>query len=122
MSRAASTGSTGAVIETPLPRDTDIGGPDGADQTAPGTSAQQAEAASGVGAAFAEDLPLAPPHRRRCLLFFPLVTSAYNITLALTVLLTVVMATSWNIISGFTGYVSFGHAGFFGIGSLHAPC
>ena len=51
------------------------------------------------------------------LLFFPLVTSAYNITLALTVLLTVVMATSWNIISGFTGYVSFGHAGFFGIGS-----
>lgn len=51
------------------------------------------------------------------LLLFPRVASAYNVTLALTVLLTVILATSWNIISGFTGYVSFGHAGFFGIGS-----
>ena len=51
------------------------------------------------------------------LLVFPRVASAYNLTLALTVLLTISLATSWNIISGFTGYTSFGHAGFFGIGS-----
>jgi branched-chain amino acid transport system permease protein len=51
------------------------------------------------------------------LLYFPRVASAYNLTLALTVLLTVSLATSWNIISGFAGYTSFGHAGFFGIGS-----
>jgi branched-chain amino acid transport system permease protein len=51
------------------------------------------------------------------LAFYPEVASAYRVTLALTVLLTIVLATSWNVISGFTGYVSFGHAGFFGIGS-----
>jgi branched-chain amino acid transport system permease protein len=51
------------------------------------------------------------------LLLFPRVASAYNLTLAVTVLLTITLATSWNIISGFTGYTSFGHAGFFGIGS-----
>ena len=118
MSRAAGTGSMGEVIETPLPRETDIGGPDGADHTVPGASAQRAR----------KPLPAWERHLPKmylmllviavaALLFFPLVTSAYNLTLALTVLLTVVMATSWNIISGFTGYVSFGHAGFFGIGS-----
>ena len=118
MSRAAGTGSMGEVIETPLPRETDIGGPDGADHTAPGASAQRAR----------KPLPAWERHLPKiylmllviavgALIFFPLVTSAYNLTLALTVLLTVVMATSWNIISGFTGYVSFGHAGFFGIGS-----
>jgi branched-chain amino acid transport system permease protein len=51
------------------------------------------------------------------LVFYPEVASQYDVTLALTVLLTVILATSWNMISGFTGYVSFGHAGFFGIGS-----
>ena len=51
------------------------------------------------------------------LLVFPRVASAYNLTLALTVLLTISLASSWNIISGFAGYTSFGHAGFFGIGS-----
>ena len=51
------------------------------------------------------------------LLGFPRVANAYNLTLALTVLLTVSLATSWNMISGFAGYTSFGHAGFFGIGS-----
>ena len=118
MSRAAGTGSMGEVIETPLPRETDIGGPDGADQAAPGASTQRAR----------KPLPAWERHLPKfylmllviavgALIFFPLVTSAYNLTLALTVLLTIVMATSWNIISGFTGYVSFGHAGFFGIGS-----
>src|SRR2546426_10002885 len=28
----------------------------------------------------------------------------------------VVLATSWNILSGYSGYFSFGHAAFFGIG------
>ncbi len=49
--------------------------------------------------------------------WFPRAATAYNTTLALTVLLTIVLATSWNILSGFGGYTSFGHAGFFGIGS-----
>ena len=51
------------------------------------------------------------------LLLLPDVASAYQVTLALTIMLTVSLATSWNVISGFTGYTSFGHAGFFGIGS-----
>jgi branched-chain amino acid transport system permease protein len=48
---------------------------------------------------------------------FPLIAPLYFVSLALVVLLAVVLAVSWNIISGFTGYISFGHAGFFGIGS-----
>lgn len=51
------------------------------------------------------------------LLVVPRLANAYNVTLVLTVLLTISLATSWNIISGFAGYTSFGHAGFFGIGS-----
>lgn len=49
--------------------------------------------------------------------FLPMNASDYTISLAITVLLTVCLASSWNLISGFTGYVSFGHAGFFGIGA-----
>ena len=51
------------------------------------------------------------------LAFVPQRVSPYNLTLILTVLLTISLSTSWNIISGFAGYTSFGHAGFFGIGS-----
>jgi branched-chain amino acid transport system permease protein len=32
------------------------------------------------------------------------------------VFLWVVLATSWNILSGYSGYVSFGHGAFFGVG------
>jgi branched-chain amino acid transport system permease protein len=119
MSRAANTAGTdgmGGVIETPLPHETALGDADTADTTLPSTRRVRK--------------PLPAWERRLpqiylalliiaviALLFFPSVASAYNLTLALTVLLTVVLATSWNIISGFTGYVSFGHAGFFGIGS-----
>ena len=81
-------------------------------------SAQRVEAAPGLGAAPAEDLP------GRCSsspwsgwFSTRAVASAYNVTLALTVLMTISLASSWNIISGFTGYASFGHAGFFGIGA-----
>ena len=48
---------------------------------------------------------------------FPRIAPLYYVSLALVVMLAIVLASSWNIISGFTGYISFGHAGFFGIGS-----
>jgi branched-chain amino acid transport system permease protein len=118
MSRAATTADAddpGGVIETPLPRETAVGD---ADSALPGAAAPRVTK------------PL-PAWERQLpkiylvllvvavvgLLLFPRTASAYNVTLALTVLLSIVLATSWNIISGFTGYVSFGHAGFFGIGS-----
>ena len=41
----------------------------------------------------------------------------YFISLIFTVFLYVVLATSWNIIGGYAGYLSFGHAAFFGIGA-----
>jgi branched-chain amino acid transport system permease protein len=41
-----------------------------------------------------------------------------TITLLLVVLLYVVLASSWNIIGGFTGQSNLGHAAFFGVGSL----
>lgn len=51
------------------------------------------------------------------LLWFPRLANAYNTTLALTVLMTIALASSWNLLSGFGGYTSFGHAGFFGLGA-----
>lgn len=51
------------------------------------------------------------------LILLPGRANDYTVSLTLTVLLTVCMASSWNIISGFSGYTSFGHAGFFGIGA-----
>lgn len=51
------------------------------------------------------------------LAWLPWVASAYTVTLWLTVLLTINLASSWNMLSGYGGYVSFGHAGFFGVGS-----
>jgi branched-chain amino acid transport system permease protein len=41
----------------------------------------------------------------------------YFVSLLFTVFLYVVLATSWNIIGGFAGYLSFGHVVFFGIGA-----
>src|SRR5690554_4555694 len=51
------------------------------------------------------------------LLRLPMVSTAYTITLTLTVLLVIALSSSWNWLSGFAGYISFGTAGFFGIGS-----
>jgi branched-chain amino acid transport system permease protein len=48
---------------------------------------------------------------------FPQIAELYFVSLALVVLLAIVLGASWNILSGYTGYISFGHAGFFGIGS-----
>lgn len=51
------------------------------------------------------------------LLRLPMAADAYTVTLTLTVLLVIALSTSWNWLSGFGGYTSFAHAGFFGIGS-----
>jgi branched-chain amino acid transport system permease protein len=54
------------------------------------------------------------------LLPVPLVASAYLISFLVLLFLSVGLAASWNLISGYTGYTSFGHAGFFGLGSYVA--
>lgn len=51
------------------------------------------------------------------LVWLPSNASPYSVTLTLIVLMTISLASSWNYLSGFGGYTSFGHAGFFGIGS-----
>ena len=50
----------------------------------------------------------------------PYVASAYVVRLAFFLVMWVAMASSWNLLSGYTGYVSFGHAGFFGLGAYAA--
>lgn len=47
----------------------------------------------------------------------PFVTESYVVSFTLHLFLFVVLAYSWNIISGYTGYTSFGHTSFFGIGA-----
>lgn len=42
------------------------------------------------------------------------------ITLLILIMLYVILATSWNILGGYTGQTSLGHAAFFGLGSLVA--
>jgi len=58
----------------------------------------------------------------------PALKSGYVLQLATDILSFVAMACSWNLISGFTGYVSFGQVTFFGLGAyttalivLHTP-
>lgn len=47
----------------------------------------------------------------------PFVLSGYQIVFILLTMLYVGLAYSWNLISGYTGYLSFGHVAFFGIGA-----
>ncbi|MGC1952734.1 MAG: branched-chain amino acid ABC transporter permease [Gammaproteobacteria bacterium] len=47
----------------------------------------------------------------------PVATNDYQLSFLLQLLLMVALAQSWNLISGMTGYVSFGHAVFFGVGA-----
>lgn len=47
----------------------------------------------------------------------PLFASGYQLVFALLTFLYIGMAYSWNLISGYTGYLSFGHVAFFGIGA-----
>jgi len=51
------------------------------------------------------------------LALLPPVLTVYLRSFALFTMMYVVLALSWNIISGFTGYTSFGHVIFYGIGS-----
>jgi branched-chain amino acid transport system permease protein len=52
-----------------------------------------------------------------CLVAMPLTGVNDSIVLtASTILMWIIVASSWNFISGFTGYVDFGHGVFFGIG------
>lgn len=43
--------------------------------------------------------------------------NAYVLSVAIVILNYAVCATSWNFMGGFTGYISFGHAGYFGLGA-----
>ncbi len=47
----------------------------------------------------------------------PLVLGGYQVVFILLTLLYIGLAYSWNLISGYTGYLSFGHVAFFGIGA-----
>lgn len=46
----------------------------------------------------------------------PLVFDRADATLAYLILYFIALASSWNILSGFTGYINFGHAAFMGVG------
>ncbi|MBT8419608.1 MAG: branched-chain amino acid ABC transporter permease [Gammaproteobacteria bacterium] len=47
----------------------------------------------------------------------PMMTSDYILTFLLQLFMMLALAQSWNLISGMTGYVSFGHTAFFGVGA-----
>jgi branched-chain amino acid transport system ATP-binding protein/branched-chain amino acid transport system permease protein len=47
----------------------------------------------------------------------PLLTRGYGLQLATDVLAAITLAYGWNLISGFTGYLSFGQVSFYGIGA-----
>ncbi|HEV2126621.1 MAG TPA: branched-chain amino acid ABC transporter permease [Chloroflexota bacterium] len=51
------------------------------------------------------------------LTLLPLIGSNYLLRYAILILQYVGLALSWNIISGYAGYVSFGHVAFFGLGA-----
>lgn len=54
------------------------------------------------------------------LLLLPFFASPYILALFLLIFMYIALAESWNILSGYTGYVSFGHVAFFGIGAYTA--
>jgi branched-chain amino acid transport system permease protein len=64
--------------------------------------------AQGVGLALVVAVAVAFPH---------LGASPLVMTIAVFTLVYAVMASAWNILGGFTGYISLGHASFFGIGA-----
>ena len=51
---------------------------------------------------------------------YPLVATGYGVRAVLQAFMWVALAGSWNLISGLTGYVSFGHVAFFGAGAYTA--
>ena len=50
----------------------------------------------------------------------PFYVSNYIITFTIQTFMWIALAGSWNLISGLTGYVSFGHVAFFGTGAYTA--
>lgn len=57
------------------------------------------------------------------LALFPLVSdNAYYQNMAIMAFLLAVMASGWNIISGYTGYISLGQSAFLGIGAYTTAC
>ena len=50
-------------------------------------------------------------------LLAPLMINDYHQSFLLQVFMVIALAQAWNLISGMTGYVSFGHAAFFGVGA-----
>lgn len=50
----------------------------------------------------------------------PLLASKYYLTYGITIWVYTGLAVAWNIIAGYTGYVSFGHVSFFGVGAYAA--
>lgn len=51
------------------------------------------------------------------LALYPAIATGYGIRFMLQLFMWVALAQSWNLISGLTGYVSFGHVAFFGTGA-----
>ena len=48
---------------------------------------------------------------------YPLWATGYGVRAMLQLFMWIALAESWNLISGLTGYVSFGHVAFFGMGA-----
>jgi branched-chain amino acid transport system permease protein len=51
------------------------------------------------------------------LALYPMIGTGYGVRATLQVFMWIALAGSWNLISGLTGYVSFGHVAFFGAGA-----
>ena len=51
------------------------------------------------------------------LAFYPISATGYGVRVMLQLFMWIALAQSWNLISGLTGYVSFGHVAFFGMGA-----
>jgi branched-chain amino acid transport system permease protein len=51
---------------------------------------------------------------------YPLGASGYGVRFVLQLFMWIALAQSWNLVSGLTGYVSFGHVAFFGMGAYTA--
>src|SRR5262249_7864633 len=103
------------AAEFPDPDDTSLGGRGlsaaraRAPAPAPGTPRGTGDVKWAIRGSLATGLIL--------LAWYPAVASGYGIRFMLQLLMWVTLAQSWNLISGLTGYVSFGHVAFFGIGA-----
>jgi branched-chain amino acid transport system permease protein len=54
------------------------------------------------------------------LIIIPFIANTYWLRMITFILMYAALAEGWNIMGGFTGYISFGHAAFFGIGAYTA--